>query len=66
MFARSLLKLGNVEDRVNSRFSRQVELIGNDSHFLKHCKGPKELEGELLVRTRRQRRLHVWLQLEVD
>jgi hypothetical protein len=44
LFARSLLKLGNVEDWVNSRFSRQIELIGNDSHFLKHSKGPKELE----------------------
>jgi hypothetical protein len=44
LFARSLLKLGNVEDWVNSRFSRQIELIGNGSHFLKHNKGPKELE----------------------
>jgi hypothetical protein len=58
------LELGDMEDVVDAACRRQVELVGDLSHVFDHLKGPKELEGELVIHALHHQGLDVRLQAE--
>jgi hypothetical protein len=50
-----------MEDGVDHR-RRKLQLVGDGANLLKYLEWPEILEAQLLVRTRHQGRLHIWLQ----
>jgi hypothetical protein len=55
-----------VKDRVNGGALRKKQLVGDISNLVDDLVWPEELEAELLMSARSQRRLHIRLQAKVD